>query len=113
MKRLRLRFGMKHSALRRHGWGLAAGGPYSVTRAAMDHAAGMLAIRTDYVRELTYPERKQIHNLKYYTWVEQQGHTAEELNRLWYDPEGTWESVHRDIGRLDELIQEFNAATAE
>ena len=91
----------------------AAGGPYSVTRAAMDHAAGMLGIRTDYVRELTYPERKQIHNLKYYTWVEQQGHTAEELNRLWYDPEGTWESVHRDIGRLDELIQEFNAAAAE
>ena len=82
-------------------------------RAAMDHAAGMLAIRTDYVRELTCPERKQIHSLKYCTRGEQQGHTGEELNRLWYDPEGTWESVHRDIGRLDELIREFNDAAAE
>ena len=30
----------------------------------------------DYFKELTYPERKAIHNLKYFTWVEQQGKTA-------------------------------------
>ena len=28
---------------------------------------------TDYVEELTYPTRRRVHNLKYYTWVEQQG----------------------------------------
>ena len=87
-----------------------ADGAYSMCKAAAAHASGMLGIRTDYVRELTYPEKKQIHNLKYYTWVEQQGHSAEELNALWYDPENTWEAVHKEIAQLDELINEFNAA---
>ena len=91
----------------------AAGGEYSYCKAAVDHASAMLGLRTDYVRELTYPERKQIHNLKYYTWVEQQGHSAAELNALWYDPENTWDSVHKDITELDELIRSFNAAVAE
>ena len=86
----------------------AAGGEYSHCKAAVDHASAMLGLRTDYVRELTYPERKQIHNLKYYTWVEQQGHSASELNSLWYEPEKTWDSVHRDITALDELITSFN-----
>ena len=89
----------------------AANGTYSVTRAAVDHAFAMLGARTDYVNELTYPERKQIHNLKYYTWVEQQGHAAAELNALWYEPENTWDSVHRDITQLDSLIDSFNQAT--
>jgi hypothetical protein len=88
----------------------AADGPYSLCKAAAAHASAMLGIRTDYVRELTYPEKKQIHNLKYYTWVEQQGHSAEELNALWYDPENTWEAVHKEIDQLDELINEFNSA---
>ncbi len=91
----------------------AAGGEYSYCKAAVDHASAMLGLRTDYVRELTYPDRKQIHNLKYYTWVEQQGHSAAELNALWYDPENTWKSVHKDIVRLDELITEFNQAVLE
>jgi hypothetical protein len=86
----------------------AAQGEYSVTKAAVDHAYAMLGARTDYVNELTYPERKQIHNLKYYTWVEQQGHSASELNALWYDVENTWNSVHKDIDKLDELINQFN-----
>ena len=88
----------------------AADGRYSLCKAAAAHASAMLGIRTDYVRELTYPEKKQIHNLKYYTWVEQQGHSAAELNALGYEPENTWESVHNDIRQLDELIEEFNAA---
>ena len=29
----------------------------------------------DNMEELTYYGRKRIHNLKYYTWVEQQGKT--------------------------------------
>ena len=38
----------------------AAGGEYSYCKAAVDHASGMLGLRTDYVRELTYPDRKHI-----------------------------------------------------
>ena len=61
--------------------------------------------------ELSYYDRKRIHNLKYYTWVEQQGKTKEELDALWYDPEGTWDAVHRQAAEMDELINEFNDAT--
>ena len=61
--------------------------------------------------ELTYQERKRVHNLKYYTWVEQQGKTSEELQSLWYDTEHTWDSVKADADRVDELIRQFNEDT--
>ncbi len=35
------------------------------------------------MKELTYADRKAVHNLKYFTWVEQQGHTSDELRQLW------------------------------
>ena len=62
-------------------------GPYTMTSAAVDHNLHMLGLRTDNMEELTYIGRKRVHNLKYYTWVEQQGRTVEELNDLWYNPE--------------------------
>ena len=31
------------------------------------------------MQELSYYDRKRIHNLKYYTWVEQQGKSYEEI----------------------------------
>jgi len=37
------------------------------------------------MKELNYYDRKAIHNLKYFTWVEQQGKEVEDLNQLWYD----------------------------
>ena len=43
--------------------------------------------------ELNYYDRKRVHNLKYYTWVEQQGRDMHELNDLWYG--STWDDVHR------------------
>ncbi len=36
--------------------------------------------KTDYMQEGSYAVRKQWHHLKYYTWVEQQGKTVQELN---------------------------------
>ncbi len=35
--------------------------------------------------ELTYADRRRVHNLKYFTWVEQQGRTYEEIQAQWYD----------------------------
>jgi hypothetical protein len=49
--------------------------------------------------ELGYRDRKRIHNLKYYTWVEQQGRTMAELNDLVYDEDKTWEGVHGQARR--------------
>ena len=74
----------------------------------MDHNLHMLGLRTDSIEELTYPARKRVHNLKYYTWVEQQGRTVEELDALWYDTEHTWDAVHHQADALDELINAFN-----
>ncbi len=42
--------------------------------------------KTDWFKDGTLENRRQWHNLKYYTWVEQQGKTVEELNDQ-LDPE--------------------------
>ena len=86
-------------------------GPYGETAAAVDHHLHMLGLRTDAMAELNYYQRKRIHNLKYYTWVEQQGRDMHELNDLWYDEDSTWKGVHGQAGALDELISAFNEAT--
>ncbi|MBO7384939.1 MAG: RHS repeat protein, partial [Clostridia bacterium] len=82
-------------------------GPYSVTEAAKDHALHMLGLKTDNMLELTYPERKRVHNLKYYTWVEQQQMDVEDLNDQWYKPQ-VWDEVHAQAAELDKLTEAFN-----
>ena len=86
-------------------------GAYNAHEAALDHALHMLGLKTDSMLELTYADRKRIHNLKYYTWVEQQARDVRDLNALWYDEEGTWNAVHRQADELDDLINQFNEAT--
>ena len=86
-------------------------GAYSIEEARLDHNLHMLGLKTDNMAELGYRDRKRVHNLKYYTWVEQQGKTSQELSALWYDPEGTWDAVHKSADKLDELINEFNEET--
>ena len=88
-----------------------AHGAYSLLEAAKDHALHMLGLKTDNLMELTYADRKRIHNLKYYTWVEQQARDVKDLNALWYDTKGTWDAVHAQADELDALINEFNEAT--
>lgn len=86
-------------------------GAYHANEAALDHHVHMLGMKTDSMIELTYAERKRVHNLKYYTWVEQQQMDVEDLNAQWYDTKGTWDAVHAQAKELDELINEFNEAT--
>ena len=86
-------------------------GAYNVAEAALDHNIHMLNIRTDNMAELGYADRKRVHNLKYYTWVEQQQMPVEDLNAQWYDTEGTWDAVHAQAKDLDELTMAFNEAT--
>ena len=86
-------------------------GAYTATDAVVDHNLHMLGLKTDNMMEMGYAQRKRVHNLKYYTWVEQQGKTSEELNALWYDTENTWDAVHAQAKELDELINAFNEAT--
>jgi cysteine synthase len=82
-------------------------GAYRSKDAVADHAGPLAHQGVDHFKELTYPERKAIHNLKYYTWVEQQGKTAQELNEQW-NPE-YWRSLFEDeVPYFDQLIAEFN-----
>jgi len=85
-------------------------GPYSLNRAAADFAGHLRGVRVDNMEELTYQSRKRIHNLKYYTWIEQQGRELAELNAQWYDHDDYWDNVHRQARDIDELIREFNEA---
>lgn len=84
-------------------------GPYSPTAAAVDFNLHLLGQRTDHMMELNYYDRKRVHNLKYYTWVEQQGRTMAELNDQWYG--SVWDDVHHQADALDDLIQAFNEET--
>lgn len=85
-------------------------GAYTACKAAADYAEHLHGIRTDAMEELTYQARKRVHNLKYYTWVEQQGKTYEEINEQWYN-DHYWTDMHDQAKDIDELINEFNDAT--
>ncbi len=82
-------------------------GDYTLIDAASDFALHLQGIRTDSMEELTYQARKRVHNLKYYTWVEQQGKSVDELNAQWYDP-NYWKNIHNQAGEIDRLIMSFN-----
>jgi cysteine synthase A len=62
----------------------------------------------DNTLELSYYERKRVHNLKYYTWIEQQGKDLGELNSQWYDYNNYWSGIHNQVAAIDQLITEFN-----
>lgn len=87
----------------------AARGDYSGSQALTDFAGPLAHQGTENFKELTYPERKAIHNLKYYTWVEQQGRTVGELNEQWSP--GYWRAwFEGEVEYVDQLIDAFNRA---
>ncbi len=83
-------------------------GYYSSFQAALDHERCIAGQKSDNLKELNYQDRKAIHNLKYFTWVEQQQKDIADLNRLWYDRE-VWPDLFNQASRWDEMIEEFNA----
>jgi cysteine synthase len=85
-------------------------GKYNNIQAVRDFEKCILGTRTDTMKELTYNDRKAIHNLKYFTWCEQQGKEVEDLNQLWYDRE-IWDTLFHQVNQWDKLINEFNERT--
>jgi len=83
-------------------------GDYTREDAAVDFNTHLLGIKTDHVLELGFRDRKQIHNLKYFTWVEQLGKTVEELDAQWYDYPEYWDRIHRMAPEIDKRIAAFN-----
>ncbi len=82
-------------------------GKFTATDAAKVHAAALLHQGLDNMKELNYYDRLAVHNLKYYTWVEQQGKTYAEINAQWYDRD-YWKQLPAFADKIDELIVAFN-----
>ena len=85
-------------------------GEYTAFDAAVDFEGRLLGLNTDNMLELSYYDRKRMHNLKYFTWVEQQGKTVEELNAQWYDDD-YWKRQYALVDQWDSRIDEFNERT--
>ena len=86
-------------------------GTYTAANAQADDARYLKGQPIDFMQELSYYDRKRIHNLKYYTWVEQQGKTYEEIQAQWYDPD-YWLEIQAQETEIDARIEEFNRAAA-
>jgi len=86
-------------------------GKYDAVKASNHFGRYLEGIRTDNLRELTYFDRKALHNFKYFTWVEQQGKDSEELRALW--DEDFWKELFapEQVEEWDKLINEFNEGT--
>ena len=83
-------------------------GEYSAEDAAADFARYLHGQSTDNLLELRYTDQRRIHNLKYFTWVEQQGKTYAEIQSMWQEPD-YWTNVQAQVPEIDALIEEFNA----
>jgi cysteine synthase len=82
-------------------------GEFTSYDAAEAYASALMGESTDNLVELTYQDRKRVHNLKYYTWVEQQGKTYNEIMDQWYDKD-YWTGFQSQLEEIDEYITEFN-----
>jgi cysteine synthase len=85
-------------------------GDYTEMKAILDFERSLMAQSIDWMKELTYWDKKRMHNLKYFTWIEQQGKQLEELNAQWYDDD-YWTKQFHAYEEWDELIKEFNEKT--
>jgi hypothetical protein len=82
-------------------------GEYTEMDAAQTHAMYICGLTPNYLQDLTYQDQRRVHNLKYFTWVEQQGKTFEEIQAQWYERD-YWTNFQKQIPAMDELITEFN-----
>ncbi len=85
-------------------------GDYSTENAARDFEGKLLNVGIDYTIEMNYYDKRRMHNLKYFTWIEQQGKTVEELNDQWYKKD-YWTSQYSQAKLWDKYINEFNERT--
>ncbi len=85
-------------------------GAYTSLQAACDLERCLWGQGEDFFKELTYRERQAVHNLKYFTWVEQQGKEIADLNQLWQDRQ-IWPRIFSQVERWDEMIRAFNEST--
>jgi hypothetical protein len=87
-------------------------GKYDLRQADRDlerlHGQGV-----DHVLELSQVDKRRVHNLKYFTWIEQLGKDIGELRAQWEDYRAYWGGLRAQVSDLDRMIEEFNAEVAK
>ena len=82
-------------------------GPYDQRQA--DRDLDMLRnLSVDYVLDMSHVDKRRVHQLKYYTWIEQLGKELDELNSQWTDYRSYWGGLHAQVGSIDSMINDFN-----
>jgi hypothetical protein len=66
-------------------------------------------LQIDHVLELSQVDKRRVHNLKYFSWIEQQGKDIAELRAQWSDYRNYWGGLHGEVEALDAMIKDFNA----
>ncbi len=79
-------------------------GPMDETEAVVRLEQIFHGQKLDWIQEGTQEARARWHNLKYFTWVEQQGKTVEELEAQ-RDP-AYWEAHQARVAEIDRMIRE-------
>ncbi len=82
-------------------------GTYDQRQADRDYAL-LQSISVDHALELSQVDKRRIHNLKYFSWIEQQGKELSELRAQWSDYRNYWGGLHEQVGELDRMIEDFN-----
>ncbi|NIQ39571.1 MAG: pyridoxal-phosphate dependent enzyme [Proteobacteria bacterium] len=86
-------------------------GEYTRDDAVQHFHRYLMGVAVDSMLELSHYDRKRIHNLKYFTWVEQQGKDVAALDAQWNDYPHYWVAIGGQQAEIDDLIQEFNTKT--
>lgn len=80
-------------------------GPLTESEAEVRLTAIFHGQRLDWIQEGDRLNRQRWHNLKYFTWVEQQGKTVEALDAL--KSQDFWQEQRREVAEVDRLIEEY------
>jgi cysteine synthase len=85
----------------------AFGGRFDAVAAGETWGRALAAATTDHLLELTRVDRQRIFNLGYFTWVEQQGVSAQEFGAR--SRQAFWDGLLHLVPAWDAMISEFNA----
>ena len=85
-------------------------GVYDQRQADRDYDR-LFGLSLDHVLELSHVDKRRVHQLKYFTWVEQLGKRVEELRAQWDDHKSYWGCLRTQAADLDQMIEAFNAET--
>ncbi len=82
-------------------------GKYDQRQADRDYDR-LMGVSVDHVLELSQVDKRRVHQLKYFTWIEQLGKDLGELRAQWDDYRAYWGGLRSEVGALDAMIEDFN-----